>query len=971
STNQLYWAANNIQGKNHFIQLNLLTGKPISDDTIIDNMRITAMHIPYTLAANGAPNAISNLVVRADTNSAKFTWTNPSICLDSTALSALTKIEIYCNDQLVHTINAPVVGGKESWAHTNLPMGIAYYKIVAYNSVGKGVTKMTRVLIGLDVPAPVSQIVLSKEKNIAKLTWVAPSIGENEGNIDLKTLNYTIKRSPDPKMWKNIKTTVFNDSTITELSNYTYEISALTKDGESQSAFSNTLLIGDALENPYYTNFGAAKEFAQWTIDNANKDDKTWYQTTIDSKPFVEYDASSTLDANDWLISPPIKLEAGKNYRVKIDIRTLTNNHSESLAINMGQGVNAAAMTTAIMNPKIFKSENPITERTPFKVSTTGEYNFGLQVVSPADQSVLSLTNFAIEEYGEKDFRGYMVEGPEYPSYGKASTYSVKVQNNGSKTQNNYVVKLLDKTFMQTPMGPMPMEIVVDTLAVKDTLATNAIYTAKIKWTPNFPGNNQLVAVSALNGDINTKNDASLNYNVKVQDPGSEYAEILDRSKKDNTLPIAFGPNASAGQTIYLASEIGVRGGIAKEINYSYENLNGKVEERKLKIYMANTLCTDMSQSWIPESEFVLVADTTFTFNRSASRIKIALNNKFVYTGGNLAVMVIAPIDGVFNGNFHSFYGGNDSKAPKRSLSWGGFGEEFNFGQKGVISDFIPFAQIGFKTDEGVLVKGVVKNTKGNVLSNVKVEIPTLKIATYTNTLGEYAISYVPSAKYTLKATGIGYADFKRDTLSIKGDTLIYNFVMDSLATYRVYGNVKDADGANVAGAQVKISGYTIFKTTTDAQGNFSIPGVFTSKSYTLDIFKINLVQYTSESFKIENADKNVGTIKLQDILFTVDNVVANPTKGGMEVSWSEAINKTEFRQDNGSIFSALGALDGHAKTALGVVYRTPARLYTMSWMTIKSENSLHPLVNIFVFDLDANGNPTSTILFSQKDVAN
>ncbi|MEG2238942.1 MAG: carboxypeptidase regulatory-like domain-containing protein [Bacteroidales bacterium] len=972
SSNLLYWAANNkTDKKNHFVQLDYLTGKALSNDTIIDNMRITGMYIPYTLAKKDAPNAISNLIIRADTNSAKFTWTNPSICMDSTALSTLTKIEIYRNDQLVHTINAPVVGGQESWTHSNLPIGNAYYKIVAYNSVGKGLTKMIKVWIGLDIPSAAAQVVLTKEKKIAKLAWSAPTIGENGGAIDLKTLNYTIKRNPFPQTWKNIKTTTFNDTTITELSNYTYEIIALTKDGEGQSAFSNILLIGDALNNPYYTNFGGAKEFAQWTIDNANKDDKTWSQTTIDDKAFVQYDASATLAADDWLISPPIKLEAGKNYSLKIDIRTLTNNHSESLAISMGKGVNAAAMTMEVMKTKVFKGENPTTERTLFSVATSGEYNFGLHAVSPADQSLLSLTNFAIEEYGEKDFRGYTVEGPQYPTIGKASTYSVKVQNNGSKTQENYVIKLLNKAIMQTPFGSFTIETMVDTLIVKDSLVPDAIYGAPIKWTPTTPGDNQLSAISVLNGDINTKNDMSLDIAIKVQDRGSEYAEILDRSNKNNAIPVAFGPNASAEQTIYLASEIGIKGGIAKELIYSYENLNGKIEERKLKIYMANTSLSNLSDSWIPEANFVLVADTTFTFQRSENHIKIALNNKFVYTGGNLAIMIIAPMDGIFNGNFHSFYGTKDTKAPNRSLAWGGFGEEFNFGQKGVLSNFIPFTQIGFKTKDGVFVQGMVKNTKGKLLKQVKVEIPSLKITTYTNELGKYSFNYVPEAKYTFQASSIGYANYSIDTLNVKGDTIIYDFTMDSLATYRIYGNVKDADGANVADAQVKISGYATFKTTTDVQGNFSITGVYTSQNYTLNLFKSGLTPYTSESFKIENSDKNVGTIKLSDILFPVENVLATTANNSTEITWSEAINKSLFRIDDGSVYSSLGAPQGNEKTVLGVAYKTPAILYNMSWMTIRAEGNLHPLVNIFVFDLDANGKPTSTILFSQHNVAN
>lgn len=40
-----------------------------------------------------------------------------------------------------------------------------------------------------------------------------------------------------------------------------------------------------------------------------------------------------------------------------------------------------------------------------------------------------------------------------------------------------------------------------------------------------------------------------------------------------------------------------------------------------------------------------------------------------------------------------------------------------------------------------------------------------------------------------------------------------------------------------------------------------------------------------------------------------------------------------------------------------------------MSWFT--DNTAEHKSVNIFVFDLDTDGNPTSTVLFSRENVAN
>ena len=76
------------------------------------------------------------------------------------------------------------------------------------------------------------------------------------------------------------------------------------------------------------------------------------------------------------------------------------------------------------------------------------------------------------------------------------------------------------------------------------------------------------------------------------------------------------------------------------------------------------------------------------------------------------------------------------------------------------------------------------------------------------------------------------------------------------------------------------------------------------------------------------------------------------------------------FRHDNGIHGGRLGTTGSTVKSVYGSVFRTPTKLTGMTWFT---ENYLttHHTVNIFVFDLDTEGEPTSTILYSQTNVPN
>ena len=67
------------------------------------------------------------------------------------------------------------------------------------------------------------------------------------------------------------------------------------------------------------------------------------------------------------------------------------------------------------------------------------------------------------------------------------------------------------------------------------------------------------------------------------------------------------------------------------------------------------------------------------------------------------------------------------------------------------------------------------------------------------------------------------------------------------------------------------------------------------------------------------------------------------------------------FRHDNGIHGGRLGTTGSTVKSVYGSVFRTPTKLTGMTWFT---ENYLttHHTVNIFVFDLDTEGEPTSTI---------
>ena len=79
----------------------------------------------------------------------------------------------------------------------------------------------------------------------------------------------------------------------------------------------------------------------------------------------------------------------------------------------------------------------------------------------------------------------------------------------------------------------------------------------------------------------------------------------------------------------------------------------------------------------------------------------------------------------------------------------------------------------------------------------------------------------------------------------------------------------------------------------------------------------------------------------------------------------------SEFRIDDGTAASQLGSSGGTLNTVLGVAFRNDAELHEMSWY-LTSEGGAHAQVKVWVFGLDANGQPnTDDVIFSAPGVPN
>ena len=79
---------------------------------------------------------------------------------------------------------------------------------------------------------------------------------------------------------------------------------------EGEPASSNSVSVGDALLPPYSQDFTEKNSLGLFTVVDVNNDNKTWTY----SNGTVRYAYHMKNNADDWLITPPLKLKKGYMY---------------------------------------------------------------------------------------------------------------------------------------------------------------------------------------------------------------------------------------------------------------------------------------------------------------------------------------------------------------------------------------------------------------------------------------------------------------------------------------------------------------------------------------------------------------------------------------------------------------------------------------------------------------------------------
>lgn len=450
----------------------------------------------------------------------------------------------------------------------------------------------------------------------------------------------------------------------------------------------------------------------------------------------------------------------------------------------------------------------------------------------------------------------------------------------------------------------------------------------------------------------------------------SEEVNIGQRESTSTDHPLNLYYKYGASQNIYSAEEIGIpRGRISNILtSYSCYSCYSDLTNAAVKIYLSNTDRVSNADGWIPLDEYALVFDGHIDISSSKTVLDFELQNAFDYEGGNIAMLVVTSLADASRSYLsmsQPYY--TSPLAGNSAIGYGNDSNQFDF-TKSFTSRRGNSCVTFMMRSGGAAVTGFVTDSGNNPVEGAEVAIPEIRASTKSGADGSFRFDFVPNGEFSIQAKMFGYKDSEAAKITVSDKDASTTIRIEKLPVYTVSGRVLAPDGNPVEKADIALAGYADLTTTSNTDGTFSFSDVVVSDETTVTVSKDRYVDY-SETFNL-NADRNMGDITLGYAHFAPAGITVAASDGAASLTWDSPSAETDFIYDSGKADTQIGFSESIGTIVIGTAFRTPMTLNSISWFTT-SEGGPHNSVNVYIYDLDEEGNPTGTMLYSERAVRN
>lgn len=361
-----------------------------------------------------APADIRDLTFAPDafaSTTALVKFTVPTVTAASEKMTGSLTVRVFVDGQQTKT-GTVAPGSAYSQEVKNLTEGTHTVAVELQYGEFTGLRARATTKIGFDVPAAAKDVKLTSDdsRTVATLTWTAPTLSAGGELYPADMIRYKVVRYPGEVVVKrSLKETTITEDITGEFASTYYTVTPYHADYPSEfgkTTRSNSMMLGSAMSLPYSENFDTPSSMNGFTIVDVDGDGdpEVW------ASPCWKYDEQyycafyygrRDVKANDWLITPPLKFDPDKLYRLSYKYYGY---YGEGNVFRVAIGAEA---THEGMDRELQRVERASTaydmpgfdESVVFGVRP-GDKFIGFHHISETREH-LSIDNILIEEYGD------------------------------------------------------------------------------------------------------------------------------------------------------------------------------------------------------------------------------------------------------------------------------------------------------------------------------------------------------------------------------------------------------------------------------------------------------------------------------------------------------------------------------------------------------------------------------------------
>ncbi len=381
-----YWAAIDATGKSGLYTVNLATGKATKVSDFPENAQVVGLCLPQQTAAPKAPQAVTGLTLdfAGSSLTGKVSFDAPQKAVDGSPISGRLNYEVVSKgDTLAKGTASP--GQKVQAGVSFGERGRRNFLVTTYNDAGRSPLAKVTAYVGPDTPKDPTGVTLSVDgaNGVANVAWTAPDGGLNGGYMG--GLTYDVVRYPDNvKVATGLMENKFSEELPkASMKVYSYGVTAYNEGFKSAEVKSNGAAFGDAFVPPYFEGFDGAQSLLTFSIIDGNGDGSTWaFHDSYTGETGACYQYNYDNDGDDWLITPAIKMQAGKEYTVRFKVKGKSSAQAERIEVRYGTGKTVADMADELMAPTDILNEEFVEFSRCIAPKADAEVNIGFHALS-------------------------------------------------------------------------------------------------------------------------------------------------------------------------------------------------------------------------------------------------------------------------------------------------------------------------------------------------------------------------------------------------------------------------------------------------------------------------------------------------------------------------------------------------------------------------------------------------------------